>query len=184
MKRPPKNTGIPYEMALQRIFQEIHDRETGRTIKVEQNVLVEGRSARHQIDLVWMVTIAGIDYLTIVQARDWNQKIKQEAVSAFNDILRDIPGQPRGIIVTRTGFQRGAKQIADYHGIKLFKLQQGIPATVMTDISYATFSIEGCVMPGGGQGVLVRRSVFRPTPQIKLTVDPSEKFSVVNAAPH
>ena len=44
MKRPPKNTGVPYELALQRIFQEIHDREPGRTIKVEQNVQVQGRS--------------------------------------------------------------------------------------------------------------------------------------------
>ena len=73
----------------------------------------------HQIDLLWTFTIAGIDHQTIVQARDWNQKIKQEAVSAFNDILKDIPGQPRGVIVTRTGFQQGAKQAADFHGMGL-----------------------------------------------------------------
>jgi hypothetical protein len=94
-----KNTGIPYEIALQQIFQEIHDREPGRTIKVEQNVAVKGRSVDHQIDLLWKFTIAGIDHLTIVQAKDWNQAIKQESVLAFRAILDDIPGQPRGVIV-------------------------------------------------------------------------------------
>ena len=174
MKRPPKNTGIPYELALQRIFQEIHDRESGRTIKVEQNVRVEGRSTSHQIDLLWNFTIAGIDHLTIVQARDWNQSIKQEAVSAFNDILKDIPGQPRGVIVTRTGFQRGAKQVAEFHGIKLFTLRQGPLGISIPAMSYADLKLEGYRLHGGGQGVLARMTVFRPEfSSIEFTVEPS-----------
>jgi restriction endonuclease len=163
-----KNTGIPYEMALQQIFQEIHDREPGRTIKVEQNILIEGRSARHQIDLRWEFTIAGIKHLTIVQARDWNQTIKQESVFAFREILDDIPGQPRGLIVTRRGFQRGARKYAEAHGIKLFTLRQELPGITMTDISYATFKAEKCRMPDGGLGLLIRGTVFRPEPHIEL----------------
>jgi len=171
-----KNTGIPYELALQRIFQEIHDGEPDRTIKVEHNVLVQGRSACHQIDLLWKFTVAGIDHLTIVQARDWNQTIKQESVFAFRQILDDIPGQPRGVIVTRRGFQRGAKKFAEDHRIKLFILQQKSLGIIMTDLSYAVMKVEGCCLPSGGQGVLIRTTVFRPEAGVELTVEPTDRL--------
>jgi hypothetical protein len=168
-----KNTGIPYEIAIQGIFQEILDRESARTIKVEHDVQVQGRSACHQIDVLWSFTVAGINHLTIVQARDWNQAIKQESAFAFRQVLDDIPGQPRGVIVTRRGFQRGAIKFAKDHGIKLFILRQELPACKMTDISYAVMKVEGCVLPGGGQGGLLRTTVFRPEVHLELTVEPN-----------
>ena len=104
-----KNTGIPYEFAVQSIFQEILNCEAASTIKVKHDSEVRGKSTRHKIDVLWKFTVAGIKYLTIVQARDWNQTIKQEAILVFRAVLDDIPGQPRGIIITQCGFQRGEK---------------------------------------------------------------------------
>jgi Restriction endonuclease len=180
-----KNTGIPYEYAVQRIFQEILDRERDRTIKVDRNVQVQGLSACHQIDVLWRFIVAGIEHLTLVQARDWNQKIKQESVFAFREILNDIPGQPRGVIVTRTGFQTGARRYAEDHGIKLFILRQTTPGITMTDISYATMKAEACHLPGGGLGVLFRTTVFRPEPHIELVLEQSGRLpKSFEAAPY
>ncbi len=169
-----KNTGIPYEIAVQRIFQEILYREQARTIKVEHNVQVQGRSVGHQIDVRWSFAVAGIEHLTIVQARDWNQTIKQEAVFAFRQILDDIPGQPRGVIVTRRGFQRGARKFANDHGIQLFILrQEPLPGITLPSSDFdleIQFKMEGYHRPGGDQCWFLRGTLLRPEPHIKLTV--------------
>jgi hypothetical protein len=50
--------------------------------------------------------------------------VKQEQLIAFKKVLEDLPGQPRGIFVTRTGYQRGALQVAKATGIELYELRQ------------------------------------------------------------
>lgn len=51
----------------------------------------------------------------------------QGAVFTFACVLDDIAGQPRGIMIARTGFQDGAKKVAAAKGIKLYTLRE--PAT-------------------------------------------------------
>jgi Restriction endonuclease len=169
-----KNTGIPYEIMVQRVFQEILDCESVQTIKVQRDVKVRGKSTWHQIDVLWDFTFADIRHLTIVQARDWNQTIKQEAILAFRQVLDDIPGQPRGVFVTRKGFQPGARKFAQDHGIRLFILRQGSPGITLTDISYATMKIEGCRLSNGAQGANLRVTVFRPEPFLQLVLEPGQ----------
>jgi hypothetical protein len=50
--------------------------------------------------------------------------VKQEQVLAFQSVLGDIPGQPRGIMVARSGFQEGARRYAAHHGIELYELRE------------------------------------------------------------
>ena len=66
----------------------------------------------------------GIKYKTIVQAKDWNSNVPQEKILAFNQILQDIPGQPRGIFITKTGYQKGAREIAEKLNIVLYELRK------------------------------------------------------------
>ena len=94
----PVNTGIPYELLVRSIFQEILDQDKAKTIRVVQNTSVKGKLSKHQIDVLWKFSLGGIIYTTIVQAKDWRSKIKKEHVCAFHDVLEDIPGQPRGVL--------------------------------------------------------------------------------------
>ena len=105
------NTGLPYELVVQSIFQEILDQDGACTIRVEHDVELQGRTTTHQIDVLWRFEIGGIRYLTLVQAKDWDSRIKKEHVLAFRGVLDDIPGQPRGVLITRTGFQSGAGRL-------------------------------------------------------------------------
>jgi hypothetical protein len=131
--------GIPYEILVQSIFQEIHDQQSVHTIRVKHDITLQGIDTTHQIDVYWEFSLGGIVYRTIVQARDWKSEIKKEHVLAFKGVLEDIPGQPRGIIITRTGFQRGAKAIAKAHGIKLYLLTQYRSHRTITDVSWAEY---------------------------------------------
>jgi len=66
----------------------------------------------------------GITYLTLIQAKDWAKAVDQGEVLKFKAILDDIPGQPRGLSVARSGFQTGAEEVARGNGIKLYELRE------------------------------------------------------------
>lgn len=119
-----KNTGIPYELLTKRIFQDILNQSEVKTILVQHNVSLKGKSAVHQIDVYWKFELNGISYETIVQSKDWNQAVSQGALLQFKAILDDLPGSPVGIFVTRTGYQAGAREYATTHGIILYELRE------------------------------------------------------------
>jgi len=54
-----------------------------------------------------------------------------------------LPGRPRGIFVTATGYQRGAKQYAKAHDIILYELREVPPSSVsMTTLGWATCEVK------------------------------------------
>ena len=119
-----KNTGIPYELLTKGIFQDILNQSDVKTIKVEHNVVLKGKTTNHQIDVYWKFELNGFEYETVVQAKDWNQTVSQGALLQFKAVLDDLPGSPVGIFVTRTGYQSGAKSVADSNGIKIYELRE------------------------------------------------------------
>jgi len=119
-----KNTGASYEVLVQGFLEQILNQNYVHTIKVERDVVLSGNATTHQIDLCWQFEIGGIDYTTIVQAKDWQTPVKKGQLAEFKYILDDLPNQPRGIFVTRTGYQKGAREIAEKHGIILCELRE------------------------------------------------------------
>jgi hypothetical protein len=119
-----KNTGKPYEILTQLIFQKLLDQNFVRTIEVKHNIILEGKTGKYQIDVFWEYELLGIPYQTIIQTKDLASKVKQTDILAFKEILDDLPGQPKGIYVTKTGFQSGAQDIARKNGIILYELRK------------------------------------------------------------
>ena len=120
-----KNTGIPYEILTQKIFNLILNNNRVKNINVDHDVELQGITAKHQIDVYWEFEEGGIKYRTIVQTKDWTtQSVKQEQLFAFKCILSDLPSQPRGIFVTHKGFQSGARDFAEKNGIILYELRE------------------------------------------------------------
>jgi hypothetical protein len=111
--------------------------------------------------------VGDIVHQTIVEVRDYNSKIKQAAILAFEGVLNDIPGQPRGVMVTRTGFQPGAETYAKKRGIKLYRLQHWQHRTVISDVSYATFALD--------QHLVMHITAYREEVHLKFHVAPPSK---------
>ncbi len=122
MAKVKKNTGIPYERVAQGIFQTMLNRSGVGNVVVEHNKILQGIGTTHQVDGYWELEAAGIIYKTIVQAKDWKTPVKKGQLIELKGVLDDLPGQVRGIFVTRTGYQRGAKEFAEKHGIILYEL--------------------------------------------------------------
>ena len=119
-----KNTGIPYEVLTQQIFQSLHDQDEVNNIEVKQNVTLQGKTISHQIDVYWEFERGGIVYRAVVQAKDLGRPVIQSQLLAFKAILDDLPSQPRGVFVTRSGYQKGARVYAEAHGIALYELRE------------------------------------------------------------
>lgn len=118
------NTGKPYERLTQQVFQTILDDESGvDTIRVEHDVTVQGVKTTHQIDVLWRFRRAGIEHTVLVQCKDKNEAVNKGEMLLFDGVLKDVPGQPRGVFVTRTGYQKGALEVADAAGIGAFTLR-------------------------------------------------------------
>jgi hypothetical protein len=62
----------------------------------------------------------------------------------FKGVLDDLPGQPRGAFVTRTGYQRGAKDFAAAHGIILYELGEPAkrPNMQVTPLGWILYKVE------------------------------------------
>lgn len=123
-KKSTKNTGKLYEILTQKIFQELSNQSYVKNIDVKHNVILVGQSSKHQIDVFWEFEVSGVSYKTVVQTKDWTDNVKQEQLFAFKAVLDDIPGQPRGVFVTRTGYQQGALEYAQKHGIDVYVLRE------------------------------------------------------------
>lgn len=123
-----KNTGKHYEKLAQLIFSRIINQNIAETIHVQHDVTLKGKTTSHQIDVYWEFDLNGIQYRTIIQAKDWKNKVKKEQMLAFKAILDDLPVGTNGIFVARNGFQSGAIEVAQAHGIAIYELREPIDA--------------------------------------------------------
>lgn len=119
-----KNTGKGYESLTETVFKQILEQDSVKTLKIKKNVTLQGRSTKHEIDVYWEFEIGGQKYIHLVQAKDWGQNVKQEQIMTFNSVINDIPGRPRGIFVTKTGYQKGAIAFAKANDINLYELRE------------------------------------------------------------
>lgn len=100
------------------------DWEGVNNIEVKHDVTLTGIKTTHQIDVYWEFEVGGIRYVTIVQAKDWMSAVDQGELLKFYGVLEDLPTQPRGVFVTRTGYQEGALNYARAQGILLYELRE------------------------------------------------------------
>lgn len=109
-----------YEKLVQETYQALLDQESHiKNIVVQHDVKLTGKSgASHQIDVYWEFKLADTIYRTCIECRNYASSIKKNRVIEFKGILDDI-GNANGIIVTRVGFQKGALNYADHHGMRL-----------------------------------------------------------------
>ncbi len=83
---------------------------------------------RHQIDVLWDFTDSdGSEWRILFEARSYGTRLKQSAVFAFDGVVQDIGALSArncvGVMVTTTGYQRGAKTVGDSRGVLLLELR-------------------------------------------------------------
>lgn len=121
------NPNIEYEKFTQEIYQELVNADVLKTTKVQHNVKLKGRSGQeHQIDVYWEYEIAGSKHKVAIECKNYNQAVPIGRVRDFFGALYDLV-DVKGIMVTKVGYQKGAKEYASYYGIDLKELRSPNP---------------------------------------------------------
>lgn len=155
-----------YELLVQAIFQQLHDQDAVPNFIVEHDVVKQGTTTKHQIDVYWEFTRGGITYRSVVQAKNWAHAVDKGEVLKFEAVVRDLPGQPRGIMVSANGYQRGAREVATACGIAIYelKLEQPSSPIMLTDTGWARLMLKGYRKTVAGEplGLVVETEIVTP----------------------
>ena len=135
-------TGKPYENLARAVLQFIVKRSDVSNTDVQHDVKLQGKYVKaHQIDICWRFTDGLKEYVTIVQAKDWKRPVNLGEVLKLRGVLDELPGQPTGIFISRSGYQRSAISAARSCGILIFELREidCPPPLVITTTGWAKF---------------------------------------------
>lgn len=117
------NPNIEYEKFTQEIYQELVNADVLKTTEVQHNVKLKGRSGQeHQIDVYWEYEIAGTKQKVAIECKNYNKTVGIAKVRDFYGVLCDL-NNVAGIMVTKVGYQKGAKEYASEYGISLKELR-------------------------------------------------------------
>lgn len=116
-----KNTGKEYEKLAQVIYKQILEIE-GHNADVKHDVTIQGKDYKHQIDVYWELKVAGITTKYLIEAKDYASPVSIEKIKAFITTVNDIKNS-HGIFIAKSGFQKGAKELAEKNGIQIYELR-------------------------------------------------------------
>ena len=117
------NPNSEYEKFTQEVYQGLVDADTVKTTVVKHNVKLLGKSGQeHQIDVYWEYEIAGVSQKVAIECKNYNKEVPIGKVRDFYGVLSDL-NNVAGIMVTKVGYQQGAKKFAAHHGITLKELR-------------------------------------------------------------
>ena len=91
--------------------------------RIEGKRKMQGRSGEEwEIDIIAYDSADGKPVL--VECKHWNRRVTRDILTTFVYKIRDVGGE-RGIVVTTSGLQKGARKIADCEHIETIILKRG-----------------------------------------------------------
>lgn len=113
-----------FERFTQRIYQKLVNNDVLKPTTVLHNVKLKGKSGcEYQIDVYWEYEIAGNMHRVAIECKNYNSLIPVGKVRDFHGVLSDL-NNVNGIMVSKKGFQAGAKKFAAECGISLKELRR------------------------------------------------------------
>lgn len=118
------NPNTEFERFTQRIYQKLVNNDVLKPTIVQHNVKLKGKSGcKHQIDVYWEYEIAGNMHRVAIECKNYDSLVPVGKVRDFQGVLSDL-NNVNGIMVSRKGFQEGAKKFAAEYGISLKELRR------------------------------------------------------------
>ena len=119
-----KNSATEYELFTQEVYQQLLNYHHVGITNVKHNIKLIGRSScEHQIDVYWEYEKNSVTHHVAIECKNYNKRVEKEKVCAFQGVLADLDNV-EGIMVSKKGFQEGAKTFAKQYGISLKELRE------------------------------------------------------------
>lgn len=94
----------------------LNPRDNG--VEVSRNVVLKGLKGEYQIDVFYQFENAGFIHRVAIECKYHNRPLARDTIMPFCNKITDI-GNIIGVIVSKSGYQSGAKEYAEKHGITL-----------------------------------------------------------------
>jgi hypothetical protein len=120
-------TSDQYAVLTKYIVGKITDAAPFPTLRLERNVVLQGKASSNQIDVLWQFQDGTRTRMVLFECRAYASSLKQSAIHAWRGVLDDVSsvtGPCEGAMVTSTGYQRGARAVAETYGILILELRQ------------------------------------------------------------
>lgn len=118
------NDNIEYEKFAQEVYNEILKNLYVRNIEVMHNVKLTGKSGqKHQIDVYWEYQYDNTTFKIAIECKNYNHTVSISKVRDFFGVLYDLE-DVKGIMVTKKGYQEGARKFGEHYGIDLMELRE------------------------------------------------------------
>ena len=153
--------GTEYELMLQKIYASMLEQDEVDAVVERKKKLKTIDGGTVEAEIYWEFKRADVTLKIVAQAKDERHNIKQNELFAFHKILENIPGQPRGLFITRTGFQKGARDYANRHEIGIYTLR--VPS------DYTEDELKQFAIPQGEFRIAVFRHFFGFSPDTDWT---------------
>ena len=133
-----RNKNTEYEQFTRKVFTGLSSQKRVKTIKLQHNVKLLGNSGtRHQIDVYWEYEKDGQLHKVAIECKNYSKNVPIGKVRDFYGVIDDIDDL-QGIMITRKGFQDGAKKYAASKNIHLKELRapigkESLAGRVITD---------------------------------------------------
>ena len=137
------NDNIEYEKFTQEIYNEILKNLYVKNIEVKHNVKLTGKSGqKHQIDVYWEYQYDNTTFKIAIECKNYNHTVSIGKVRDFFGVLYDLE-DVKGIMVTKKGYQEGAKKFGEHYGIDLMELRE--PEEGEAIVAETTLTIDSSV---------------------------------------
>lgn len=129
------NPNTEFERFTQRVYQKLVNNDVLKPTMVQHNVKLKGKSGcEHQIDVYWEYEIAGNKHRVAIECKNYDSLVPIGKVRDFQGVLSDL-NNVNGIMVSKKGFQEGAKIYAAECGISLKELRRPMGNDVIGSIT-------------------------------------------------
>lgn len=125
------NDGITwdnYEELTRTLLERIAAHAPVTTTRLERNLAVLGRATSNQVDVLWEFRdVVGQPIRLVFECRSYARPITQQALHSWRSVIDDIRADgilTVGVMVTRTGYQAGARRVAETYGIVILELRR------------------------------------------------------------
>jgi len=130
------NTGRDFEKLTESLFDKL--KILGDSYTIKHNVYLDGPDGKRQFDVILKHTVAGFDFTTAIECKDFKSKVSIKEIDNFESKLKDVNVQ-KGILVSRKGFSSKAISKAKSTNISLCTVHQSKSEKWEIDVDFKVF---------------------------------------------
>lgn len=114
-------TSTEFELYCMEILRGYAEEKKLPDFKIEHNVKLKADDGTYQIDVYITHTSVGADMKILAECKQYKRSVGRDKVEVLESRLRSL-GAQKGILLSTSGFQSGAIQFAEKHGIALIQV--------------------------------------------------------------